>query len=249
MTETAATAGEHTYDDYDLEVGGGLPKYHSWMMASYLPHLRGKVLEIGAGIGSIAERYVDQVDDVLLIEPARNLHEKLARRFENKPNVRTAHAFLDDVVGKEFRGLRVDDASFDTVIMVDVLEHIEDDAGTLRTLYRLLKPGGKLLIFVPALPVLFGAIDASIGHFRRYTRRSLLRVVEGGGFRIQTLRYFDLLGTVPWFINGRILKQKTVNDEGLRFYDRVVIPICEAVDRLTGPRIGKNLICVADKPA
>jgi SAM-dependent methyltransferase len=247
MSDPVTTAKGHEYDDYDLEVGGGLPRYHDWMMASFLPHLHGRVLEVGAGIGTISERYVDAAREVVLVEPAPTLHAKLARKFADKPHVHTAHAFLEGVVGRDLGGLRVEEGTFDTAIMVDVLEHIEDDEATLRTLFRLLKPGGKLLIFVPALPVLYGAVDAHIGHFRRYTRGSLERVIRAADFRIETLRYFDLLGTVPWFVNGRILKRKAVSDGGLRLYDRVIIPICEVVDRITGPKIGKNLVCIAEK--
>jgi len=237
------------YEASSLEVGGGLPRYHDWLMSFFTPHLHGRVLELGAGLGTVSARYVDRVDRSVLVEPATNLHAKLAARFASHPKVRTTCSFLDDVVGKSVGDWRVEPGSFDTAIMVNVLEHIEDDLSTAKTLYSLLKPGGVLLIFVPALPILYGELDRGVGHHRRYTKTSLGRVLERAGFEPASMRYFDLLGALPWFVTGRVLGRSSVGDGSAKVYDRFVIPACRLVDRLTGPRVGKNLICVARRPS
>jgi hypothetical protein len=131
--------------------------------------------------------------------------------------------------------------------MVNVLEHIDEDEEVLRLLFRLLKPGGTLLIFVPAMPFLYGTLDARVGHVRRYTRRTLTRVVEAASFSITKMRYFDLLGMFPWFVTGRVLRQPTVNSGSALFYDQYIVPVCKLVDAAARPRVGKNLVCVAKK--
>ena len=237
------------YEASSLEVGGGLPRYHDWLMSFFQPHLRGRVLEVGAGLGTVSARYVSGVDQAILIEPAVNLHAKLAARFATYSNVRTTCGFLDDVVGKDVDGCSIEPKSFDAAILVNVLEHIPDDAATAKLLFSLVKPGGALMIFVPALPILYGELDRTVGHHRRYTRASLTRVVEDAGFASEKMHYFDLLGTLPWFVTGRVLKRSKVGDGSAKAYDRFVVPACRFVDRLTGPRLGKNIVCVARRPA
>jgi SAM-dependent methyltransferase len=131
--------------------------------------------------------------------------------------------------------------------MVNVLEHIDEDEAVLRLLFRLLKPGGSLLIFVPAMPFLYGTLDERVGHVRRYTRPSLTHVMETAGFAMTSIRYFDLLGMLPWFVTGRVLRQPVVSSGPAVFYDRYVVPLCRVVDAATRPRVGKNLVAVAHK--
>ncbi len=235
------------YEVRSLEVAAELPRYHDWLMRSFRPHLRGRVIEVGAGIGTVAADYVGSVQSALLVEPANNLHERLAARFAANANVKTACATLEEVCAGKVVGVRAEAGTFDTAIMVNVLEHIEDDGGVLRQLEALLQPAGKLLIFVPAVPFLFGALDRRVGHVRRYTRSTLLDVVRRSGFEVEELRYFDLLGMVPWFITGRVLRQATVGTGSAQFYDQFIVPLCQAVDVITQRPLGKNLICVARK--
>jgi SAM-dependent methyltransferase len=138
-------------------------------------------------------------------------------------------------------------AAFDTAILVNVLEHVEDDRAMLDLLRGLLKPGGSLLLFVPALPWLFGTLDAIHGHHRRYTRASLQSVVERAGFTLRVLRYFDVLGVVPWLIAGRILRQTRFDPNAARLYDRFFVPVGSRLERLVEPGLGKNLLCIAER--
>ena len=235
------------YEVRSLEVGAELPRYHDWFMRNFRPHLRGRVIEVGAGIGTVAADYVNAVESSLLIEPATNLHQRLQERFATQRNVKTACATLEEVCAGKVAGVRAEDGTFDTAIMVNVLEHIADDQGVLEQLWRLLRPDGQLLIFVPATPFLFGALDRRVGHVRRYTRATLQEVVARSGFQVEELRYFDLLGMVPWFITGRVLRQEVVGTGSAQFYDQFIVPLCQAVDVITQRPLGKNLICVARK--
>lgn len=236
------------YDMRSLEVGDELARYTDWLVTPLLPLVRGRVLEIGAGLGAVADRYVHRADEAVLVEPARNLHATLAARMAGRPGVHTRCAFLDQIAGQVVDGVDLRAGSFDLVVLVNVLEHIEDDRGTMALVRHLLRPGGQLFVFVPALPVLYGADDRRVGHVRRYTRRTLRDAVEPSGLVIERLTWFDLLGTVPWFVHGRLLRRDTVATSGARLYDRVVVPVCRAVDRLVGPPVGKNLVMVARVP-
>jgi SAM-dependent methyltransferase len=239
------------YEARSLELVAELPRYHEWLMRYFLPHLRGKVIEVGAGIGTVAASYVGAVDQAVLVEPAVNLHERLKARFSGQGHVTTLCSTLEEALsptGQENTAYGRDPVlpgTFDAAIMVNVLEHIEDDRRVVKLLVELLKPGGALLIFVPATPLLFGEIDRSLGHVRRYTQETLGQVLTG--VTVETMRYFDLLGMVPWFVTGRVLRRHSVGAASAKLYDRFFVPLCEVVDQLAGPRVGKNLVCVAFK--
>jgi len=140
--------------------------------------------------------------------------------------------------------------AFDYAYTLNVLEHIDADVEALCTLRAKLAPGGRLLVYVPAFPVLFTSMDAKVGHVRRYTSATLRASLTSAGFEVRTLRYADSLGfpaTLMFkaFDNGR----GDVNRGMLRFYDRLAFPISRALDALTHGWFGKNLLALAVKPA
>jgi SAM-dependent methyltransferase len=125
-----------------------------------------------------------------------------------------------------------------------VLEHIEDDALAVRQFRSVLRPGGRLVTLVPALPVLYGTIDQAIGHFRRYTPDTLRKVIQAGGFRIDRLEWMNVLGIPGWFLNNRILKRRSVPPLQLRVYDRIAPLLARAESAFRLP-IGMSLLAVA----
>jgi SAM-dependent methyltransferase len=131
--------------------------------------------------------------------------------------------------------------------MVNVLEHIDDDLEILQHLHTLLRPGGRVLIFVPALPWLYGSLDALVHHVRRYTRTELRERMQEAGFTIDTLTYFDVLGTLPWFFAGRVFRRQQFDQAGAELYDRFGVPVTRFFERRLSPPFGKSLLCVAHK--
>ncbi len=240
-------AEQRVYEQRSLEVAEELSRYSDWVTDAIRPHLAGRVLEVGAGLGAISSRYVDDVDRVVLLEPAENLHARLAHRMAGRAKVATACAFLEEVAGREVGGVSFADGSFDAVVMVNVLEHIADDVGTAALVDRLLRPGGTFVVFVPALPFIYGRLDDRVGHVRRYDRVTLRRAMSTGSLHLERMRWFDLIGIAPWFLQGRVLRQATVGDGSARRYDQLVVPVCRVADRVTGPFIGKNLLAVSRK--
>jgi SAM-dependent methyltransferase len=236
------------YEGHDLEALADLPHYVGWILQGFAEHLRGRVLEVGAGTGNFSARYVDAVDEAVLLEPAQNLYPTLATRFAGKNHVKPVSGLLEDWANRVAAQGGSDGRPFDAAVMVNVLEHIADDHGTIRRLGTMLRPGGKLLIFVPALRWLYGSLDAQVHHYRRYSRSALTRVVERAGLEMVSLHYFDVAGVLPWLIAGRVLKQRAFSARAAHIYDRIIVPLSARLERWLRLPLGKNLICVAQRP-
>jgi SAM-dependent methyltransferase len=236
------------YEGQDLEALADLPHYTGWILRGFAQHLRGRTLEVGAGTGNFSARYVDAVDEAVLLEPARNLYPTLRARFWGKPHVQVVSGLLEEWITRSPARGGPGERPFDAAVMVNVLEHIGDDHGTLQHLGELLRPGGKLLIFVPALAWLYGSLDALVHHYRRYSRSTLAQAVGRAGLEILSLRYFDLAGVLPWFITGRLLRQRKFSARAARLYDRLIVPLESRLERWLPLPLGKNLMCVAQRP-
>ena len=232
------------YPGRDLETMSALEGYTRFILESLGGAPTGDVLEVGAGIGNVATHYLGGAASVVLVEPDVALCARLRERVGADPKVRVLCATLEQAVE---RG-DVAAARFDFAVLVNVLEHVDDDVGLLRLLGSRLVPGGRLLLFVPALPALFGSLDEAVGHVRRYLRHTLASAVTGAGLVIEQLGYVDLLGVVPWFIAGRVLRRPGLDPVAARLYDKIGVPLSRALERRVHPPIGRNLACVARAP-
>jgi SAM-dependent methyltransferase len=135
----------------------------------------------------------------------------------------------------------------DTVICLNVLEHVRDDMLSLASVHRLLQPGGRLVLLVPAMPSLYGTLDRALGHFRRYTAAELRHVFAAAGFRLRHLEYFNLAGVPGWWLTGRVLKRTLIPTGSLRLYDALV-PLFR-LERFLPWRLGQSLIAIGERPA
>ncbi len=229
------------YEGRDLDVLVDVPNYYQWILETFKPHLRGRVIEVGAGTGNFASQYASLVDQLVLVEPAQNLFPRLQARFANHRHVEVRCGYLESVSKPA--------QLYDAVVLVNVLEHVEDDRKMLTTIHELIRPGGALLLFVPALPWLYGTLDRRMQHVRRYSRSALSRAVLEANFKLQSIRYFDLAGVAPWLILGRVLRRDVLSEKGTQLYDRWMVPATRFLERWVAPPLGKNLICVAISPA
>ncbi len=229
------------YAGTELETLEVLENYRAWILKDFRPFLRGHAVEIGAGIGSYSQQILPHVGALELVEPSTPLHRRLASRFAADPRVTVTPASVEAWTRATPNAVR------DTAVMINVLEHIADDRDVLRELHRVLRPGGHLLLFVPALMALYSPIDRLLGHHRRYHRAELLEKVTTAGFRVDACRYFDALGVVPWLVINRWAGATQFNPAAARLYDRVGVPFTRAVERLIDPPLGKNLILVATR--
>jgi 2-polyprenyl-3-methyl-5-hydroxy-6-metoxy-1,4-benzoquinol methylase len=203
-------------------------------------HVRGRVLEVGAGVGHVTQELTKISTSVMALEPNRHLHAELEARISHIQNA-TAHNcdtgdFLLETSNSE---------SFDTVVYFNVLEHIEDDSQELERASRLLVNNGQIVVLVPAHQWLYSSIDRLTGHYRRYSRKSAIALVQKH-FVDVNVRYFDTAGLLPYLIIYRILRSKKVSGVNARIYSQVILRISYVIFRIFGGLIiGKNLIITA----
>jgi len=207
------------------------------------PFLRGRVLEVGAGIGGTTRSLCDgSQTDWLCVEPDAALASRITEMTAQKelPAICRLHVgTLEDLPATE--------GDFDAILYIDVIEHIEDDAAELRRAYARLVPGGAILIIVPAHQWLFSPFDKAIGHFRRYSRPMLRRVLPAG-CHIQQLVYLDSVGLLASTANKLFLKQSYPTLAQIKFWDNTIVPVSRLADRLTGFSLGKSVLAVVQKP-
>ncbi len=201
------------------------------------PWIGARVLEIGSGIGTLSAFLVDRARLVLTDTRAEYL-ERLRRRFAGRPNISVARLYLPHDDGA-VRGER-----FDSIICLNVLEHVDDDVGSLTAIRKLLEPSGRLVLLVPALPALYGTLDRALGHHRRYTRAELESKFERTGFRVAHVEYFNLAGVPGWFLAGRVLRRQMIPAGSLGLYD-VLVPLFK-LERFLPWRVGQSLIAIGE---
>ena len=170
----------------------------------------------------------------------------LRERFAGVAGVEVLQTDLD----AERAALRA--RAVDAIVCLDVLEHLDDDAGLVRCFHDILPPGGTLFVKVPACPWLFGTLDEESDHRRRYTKRGLVSVVRSAGFEVAAARYMNVVGVLPYFVKGRILRRRSTLSNSFTprqlTWIRRSIGLFRAVDRVTGPPVGQSVVLVARRP-
>jgi 2-polyprenyl-3-methyl-5-hydroxy-6-metoxy-1,4-benzoquinol methylase len=224
-----------------------LGNYYLWILRNFRGATGRRIWDAGAGIGNVTEHLAASANFVLATEFAQRNLEALRERFDDPTRVRVAHC---DLAGDD--ALAFAELEIDTIVSLDVLEHLEDDLHALRTFWKVLQPGGRALIKVPAHPILFGAIDEASLHLRRYRRRDLRAKLERAGFRVERVAYMNMAATVPYFVRSRLLRKptnfsNTIDPGRLGLYDRL-IPWLERVERVLPVPFGLSLIAVGLKP-
>ncbi|HET9869954.1 MAG TPA: methyltransferase domain-containing protein [bacterium] len=214
--------------------------YNRWIYEKVAPHLGKRVLEVGCGTGNITG-FLARGRQVLAVDIHQGYLDAAKKRWGRRPGLRF-HRFDLERGLSAFKSFKPD-----TIISVNVLEHIDKDRAFLKACYGLLPPGGRVLIFVPAFQWLYGSMDLSYGHHRRYTRRSLNERLEEAGFRVSFCRYLNLLGVFGWFLNGRILRRKIIPKGQMLLYDRILKYVAPVEEYLPRP-LGLSLLSVAVKP-
>jgi SAM-dependent methyltransferase len=222
-----------------LERMAAAGRYNRWMFDRIRPWIGRRVLEVGAGLGNLSAFLADR-ERLVLTDTDDGYLAHLRARFAGYPNVRVVRLAMP-AVPAELHGER-----FDTVVCLNVLEHIPDDAGSLAAMRALVAPGhgGRVVLLVPALPALYGALDEALGHCRRYTPRDLRDKLRGAGFAVRHLEYFNAAGIPGWWFTGRVLKRRLIPRAALACYDALV-PLFR-LETLLPWRLGQSLIAVGE---
>ena len=217
------------------------PRFNKWMADTIRPYVKQRVLEIGAGMGNLTralargrQRYIASDID----------HEHLSRlqsRLRHYLNVETRTCDLSK--SADFEPLA---DAVDTVICLNVLEHIEDDLGALRNIYSALSPGGRAIVLVPCGQDIFGTLDVILGHYRRYSASQLRERFEASGFEIERILEFNHISRPSWYVTGKIFKRSRISRVQLKIFDRLVW-LWRRIDRFI-PWKPTSLIAIASKP-
>ncbi len=224
----------------DLEAMSFAENYHRWILAEFLPYLGNVVAEVGAGTGNFSQLLAATgITKLVAVEPSDDLYRSLLDAVGHLDNVQTVHGFFGEHQDRSKQ-------QFDTVLYVNVLEHIEDDLRELKLVHGALRENGNICIFVPALSWLYSDIDREVGHFRRYHKAPLVSLVESAGFEIVEAKYFDLFGIAPWYV-AYVLMKKGITGGDVAAYDKVIVPVMRWIEHRVTPPIGKNLLLVGRK--
>jgi glycosyltransferase involved in cell wall biosynthesis len=214
-------------------------RYNRWMWQQLERFVGRRVLEVGSGVGNMTRFLLGRERIV-----ATDLNDKylkiLHHLFDEYPHV-VIERFDLNKEAPSWGAERID-----TVLCLNVLEHIERDDEALASLFRLLEPGGRLVLLVPALRALYGSLDRALAHRRRYAREELLAKLRRAGFEVEDSWFFNLLGVAGWYLNSRLLRRTTFPPVQLALYDRLV-PLFRLESRFRLP-VGMSLIAVGRKP-
>lgn len=212
--------------------------YASWIFDLVRPHLGDRILEIGAGHGTFTDRFARIATSVVAEDLSPRCCEVLHRRFDEMPAVRVVEGSIEDAAAH---------GPFDAAVMINVLEHIADDAGALRSVLAALAPGGRLALWVPALPLLYSRFDRRIGHYRRYRRTDLEERVRGCGYTVIESRYVNVVGALGWLVSARVMRRAPTGTLAVRMFDRLV-PALRRAETRVHPPVGQSLLLIASRP-
>lgn len=214
-----------------------------WMFEQFERDVRGRVLEVGAGIGTFSELLLTKpVDELFLMEPHGPCVEVLEDEFSGNEKVKVLAEALPDAPS-----LAGESESIDFILCQNVLEHIEEDAASLRAMAAVLKPGRRLGLLVPANPRLYGPLDTAYGHVRRYTKPLVRERILDAGLELDDLYWFNALGIPGWWVQNRRGTSAELSSGSLKAYE-MLLRAWKPIERRWRPPSGLSVIARARKP-
>jgi SAM-dependent methyltransferase len=226
-----------TTADFEFAALWEAANYRAAIVREFQEYLRGHLLEVGCGIGQMTREFqlLSAIDRVTCIEPDQGFAARHAKEIQG----------AELIVGTAEDLPPTTEA--DAIVSINVLEHIEQDREEMARYARLLKKRrGHLCALVPARPEIYAPLDRDFGHFRRYTSPELREKLEGAGFRVEHLHYFNFVGYFAWWFTFRLRKQRSFGIRQVRFYDRAIFPVVNTIETaVTRPPIGQSLIAIA----
>jgi 2-polyprenyl-3-methyl-5-hydroxy-6-metoxy-1,4-benzoquinol methylase len=224
----------------DLHTMREARRYQAHVFALFRPYIGSCVLEVGSGIGTTTRALVEIADRVVGIEPNRSSVAHIRQTVGNHPKFELHTCLFEECDRSELLAAR-----FDTVLCVNVLEHIEDDARALRAFAEIVEPAdGHVLIFVPAIAAAYGPLDAALGHHRRYSKRSLAKLFGAAGLELELLKYTNPIGLLAWMVNSYITRNAAHSSRQIALFETLVAPWALPLERLLPVPIGLSLVAV-----
>lgn len=240
MQREATTTDEYTLLDQRLMAQA--TRYFAWQAQTARQHLGSRVIETGCGTGNFA-RYLTDREMVLSTDVVEECVERCSARFAKQRNMQFQ---LLDVQDPDFLNLKSLQA--DTIVCLNVLEHVRDDRLALKHMHHVLVRGGRAVFLLPAFESLYGPIDHNLGHFRRYSKGSWRKMAEEVGFRVSYSRYFNLLGFFGWWANSHVFRRQAQSESQIALFDRFAVPMQSRIEKWIEPPVGQSIFTVLEKP-
>ena len=215
-----------------------LDKCDSFLFSEVAPYIGRRVIEVGCGYGNLVAHMLDR-ELVVATDVDPTSIDQTGRRFGHQPNV---VPLLCDIAGDDVSCLQ--QYNCDTVICLNTLEHISEDEKALMNMSSIVHVGGYVVIIVPAFQFLYGTMDASIGHYRRYTRQGMKAKLQAVGLQVKRQYYVNVLGIAGWFVNGRILRKEVPPESQLRLFN-LLYPITSRVEAVLPRVMGLSLVSIS----
>ena len=230
------------YGETTLDVISEANKFNKWMYNTIKPFCKSNILEIGSGIGNISSFFLEDNFKIQLTDIKKGYCEKLEQKLSGNSNLLGVECLdLTDELFDERFSSHIN--KYETVFALNVVEHIFDDSRALKNCKKLLTDSGSLIILVPSYQSLFNQFDIELGHYRRYTKKSLCKVFQESGIKVVHKQYFNMIGILGWYYSGNILKRKTIPKGQMKLYNTLV-PIFKIIDKMTFNSIGLSTIVV-----
>lgn len=230
---------------HTLKVMAKAERFNRWMYDQIKHHLKGEILEIGSGIGNISKLVIESDHFITLSDYSKEYCEILKEKFATNKNVRSVIQIdlLHPDFEKKFSAYK---EMFDSIFLLNVIEHIEDDKLSVKNCRYLLKAGGHLILLAPAYSWLFGTFDKQLGHFRRYTIRSISELLRSQNFDILSGSYFNITGIAGWFLFGKIFRRRMLGKGEMTAFNSIV-PFAKLTDKILAKKAGLSIIITGIK--
>ncbi len=218
--------------------------YNRWQYGQFRKYIGDHVLEIGCGLGNMTQYLIQDAKYLLSVDTRREAVDFIKQRFSISANFNIKCFDIFEEGPKEYS-----DLAFDTIVLSNVLEHIKDDLKAILMCYDILRPTcGKLLLLVPAHKFLYGTLDEESGHYRRYSKKDIVKLANESKFKILDLYPFNLTGALGWYLNYCMLKRKNTNNTAstfqTTFYDRAIVKPSRYFESKIKPQIGLSYTAI-----
>jgi SAM-dependent methyltransferase len=242
---------EFTYKEIDkegleiLDVISSADQFNEWMYNSIKPFCKGRVLEIGSGIGNISAFFLKDKFNITLSDIRANYCDILKDKFKGSETLSDTLILdlTDPLFDIKYQSLT---NTFDTVFALNVVEHIEDDHLAISNCKKLLTKNGNLIILVPAYMILYNEFDKELEHYRRYNKKSLNNLFINNGFEIIKSNYYNFIGIFGWFFSGKFQKNKSIPGGQMKLYNKLV-PLWKIADKFILNSMGLSVVTIGKK--
>ena len=239
MFREASTTAQYTLADQQLMQKA--ERYFAWQAGMALEQIGQRIIEVGCGTGNFTRHLLDR-QQVIGLDVVEECVSLLRERLGNPANL---EARVLDVQDRKFLDLK--EARPDTIVCLNVLEHIRDHRLALEHMHAVLPHGGRAIFLLPAFESLYGPIDQNLGHFRRYSKAGWSALAESSGFRVRVSRYFNFPGFFGWWANARIFRKERQSASQIEFFDSKVVPVIRMVESWIEPPVGQSIFTVLEK--